>query len=399
MFAKRLTAMLGIVMLICLPLGSALAQSDPTAFCGDLAEADCAILIESQTAMQDVSSFGFDMNFDMAFSASEELADGMDSLALSLAGTGDVAMDTSAFEQFQTTDPAEMMDQMSALMENAPEMLVEVLRSAQADVSFQLTLPAELAAESGMPNPLPLNLLASEGVVYLDLGSIMPASEEDAAAGMPAWMGIDLAALYENTMSEMPDAEEMDMGEMEALMENDAFTALMNPDLYANAVVITRLDDAEVDGTPVAVFETIVDYNALAENPEFQQAMADYMNAVIEMQGVSEDEMPADLGGMMATIFEGISVSTTQYIGLEDYYTYRTMMAMDMSFDAASLAEFAPEGEDTSDMTGSFSMSFSGDVSMSNFNEAVEVTVPEDAQVIDPMMFMGAQMEGMEVEG
>ncbi len=45
--------------------GAALAQDTGTVFCGDLAEADCMLLQQSQTAMMSVPAASFDLFVDV----------------------------------------------------------------------------------------------------------------------------------------------------------------------------------------------------------------------------------------------------------------------------------------------------------------------------------------------
>jgi hypothetical protein len=380
--SRKFTVLLVLLAMVALPVSSALAQGDWPVFCGGLSEEDCAIVEQSQIAMAELSAAAFDMSMDFGFTSDDPE---LDSFQIGLAGTGAFSADPESMAMLQAYEPGNMADMMA----EAQTMLTELLQSVSGEAGIVLTLPEGVGAEAGLPDDaLTLNVVMVDGVAYLDLASLMPA-EAQAESGMPAWMGLDLVGMYEAifAMAEAEgDLEGLDM-DMEEIMNMDSFMALADPMLYENMVTMTRLDDVEVNGQQAAVFQVTFNYADLFTDEAYQAAFEDYMDAVMEMQGVPADEMPDNFMDMMGAVMGGMSMEMTQWIGLDDYYTYHTDMVMSFAMDFEALAEFEPEAADA-DMPGNLAFDMSMVLDMSSFNEPVEVTAPEGAQVINPMMFM-----------
>jgi len=377
MLRKAMPVFLLVILLFGLVPG-ALAQG-PDVYCGDLSEADCNLLVQSQQAMRELSSSAFDLSAGFSMTSSEEFEPGVNAIAMSLSGSGAVAADLSAFADLQGMDPEQVMGMMDTL----PQMLVDLLRGVTVDASFNLVLPSELMADAPLPGDLTLNVVGTDGVLYVDLTSLLPAETVE-QEGMPAWIGIDLAGMYETIFQEMPD---MSLEDMPGMMDVSGFAELMNPDLLNQFVQIERGADETVDGQAVAVFVTTLDYEAMFSSEAFQQMMDEYMQNLMEMEGMSDEDMPDNFGEIMSGMMRGMEVNVTEWIGLDDSLLHHMDMNMAYTLDPAAIAALAPDEADMGDIPD-FSMAVDFTLDLSDFNAPVEVTVPEGAQVINPMMMM-----------
>ena len=377
---KWMVVLLASLMIISLSVSTALAQGDGVVFCGDLPGEDCELLTQSQAAMRDLESAAFDLSLAFSF----ELPPDVDEFTATLAGSGAFALDPETLAQlasFQDMSPedfdAETFREMMATM---PQMLVSLLRNMAAKASFELILPDEVMAEREGIDELAWDMLMVDGVLYVNRSPLLFSGM---TGGESAWVGIDLAGMYEGVFAWM-DLDEMEemMGEMGGftdILESEFFTALYDPDYLAEFMSITRLEDAEVGGQTVAVFETTMD-------------MQDYMNRVMEMQmemlgEEAPEDFPALFNTLITTTMEGVTLRQVQWIGLEDRYIHHSEVHMMMDIDFEALAETLPEEADMDDAPERFSMTIDVAVDLSDFNEPVEVTAPEDAPVINPMMF------------
>ena len=373
MLRKVVFSTLMLMALLAVPLSGALAQGGPPVFCGDLSPEDCEILTQSQAAMTALESVAFDL--EMTFSASGEgldLPEGAESFTMLIGAEGALAFDPEMIAALQSfaEDPA-------SLMANLSEVYGDLLRSFSGNVTLNMALPPEMMADvmPGMES-LALELRMAEGVFYVNVGSLMPA---ESGSQMPSWIGVDVATLYQNMLAESMASA----GDMEELFSSDLFSSMYDPEFLGQFVTISRLGDEEMMGQTMAVFHTSLDYAALIASDAF----ADYLAAVIAMQGEAAQDMPENFDEIMAAIVGGLSVESTQWIGLDDYYVHHVEVDMAFSMDPALLAELAPE-EKAGDLPGPFTLTFDLTGDLSDFNEPVEVTIPENAQVIDPMMFM-----------
>ena len=359
-----------VVLLLALlvPLNGVLAQEGEV-FCGDLSAEDCTLLEESQAAMMTLESLGFNFDANMEMSASGGDM-GMEGIALNLAGEGALAMDIAALADLQAMQPDDMA--------NMGEMMSQLLNSVNAEMVLQLGLPEDMVGPK--MSELSLDMRMVDGVFYVEISKLMQAPEE-------TWMGLDMGALYGVMFSEMMG--EMDMGEM---MGSDIFSLSSDPEFINEFMTISRLDDAEVMGQTVAVFEMTLDYGALMSDEAFREAMTNYMNSIMAMQGMDEEMPPGfdmDLVmDMMMARFVDATLSYTQWLGLDDHYVHHGEMDMAFNMNMAAMMASVPEA-DTEGAPESFSISFDATYDLHAFNEPVEVTAPENAQIIDPMQFMG----------
>ncbi|NPV68839.1 MAG: hypothetical protein HPY64_17050 [Anaerolineae bacterium] len=377
---RRLVFVLVVIVGVSLPLSGIQAQGEgqPPVFCSTLSEADCAILEQAQAAMAGISAAAFEAGLDLVVSSSDPE---IGRVAVTVAGNGAMAADMTLMAAFPQPGAA-----MAEFMSQAPQKLVEFLRTVNGRVNLLITLPKELATEAGIPQEgLPIELVVVGGVVYVNTAALMPAGETEG----PAWIGLDVPSMYESMLSM---AEGGAPGEMAAVLESEAFQALVNFQNYVDFVRITRLADVEIGGQPAAAFQTVVDYAGLFSSETFQKAFLDYMASVMEMQGESLEEMPEGFMDVMAAIMAGMSLQSTQWVDLKDYHIRHTDMTFGFELNREAIQQLEPEAAE--DMPEDLSISLSMNIDLSDFNVPVEVTAPEGAQVFNPMLFMSSMAEG-----
>lgn len=381
MTGRRMFVLLA-VMLMVFPASGVFAQAGPTLYCGTLPEADCEFLMQSQEAMTKVHSAAFAFEFDMAFAGMEDVFE-VDPLELGVSADGQFMIDPELAAELMTANEPEAM---AAMMAKMPDALVEVLRSFAGDLSLNLDLPKVLLAEMGDFPVEQLDLVMVEGVFYVD---ISPFTESETEG--PAWLGIDVASLVETMYGEMmTDSDIAGMLDMQIEMNSEMVSQVMEMESLNKFVDITRGADAEVDGVPVAVFTTTIDYAGMFSDEAFLEWLSGFMAQMLEAQGESMEDLPENFGEVMGAMLSGLDLEIVEQIGLEDYFTRHLGVDMAFSLDPAAIAAMA--GEDMGDVPENFNMSMSMTVDLSNINGSVEIVAPEGAQVIDPMMFLGPEM-------
>ena len=307
---KKSLIVAGLLLLL-IALVPAQADSNmESVFCGDLPAQDCQILLDNAIVMDAVSAFSFSGAMTMS-------ADFDDPFELTASASGDIEFDGGALQR---------VNDMSADIAAADiaELGEVMLTTTKAEISFALS--GWLGEEA---LDMELSLLLKDGVVLLGAEALEAVTGEP-MTGLDAF-GLDLSGAVADLLDES-DAMPAHEKDGVAIMESGATT-------------ITRLADSEVNGAPVAVFETATDLNALFA----------LVNAAELMDGIA------------VNAFE-----SRHYIGLDDGYSYRT--ELDMSLTDASYGE------------GSISLDMV--VDLSNFNQPVAVEIPEDAFVIPLAMMM-----------
>ena len=339
---KTYALLFAIFLALAASLG-ALADSTEGVYCGDLPAADCQILQDSAEAMNELNALAFDANMTMSFDFGE---------TMDLAGRvyGAFEFDEESIEAIE-----DMSAQLS--MANLNALVDMVLTSAKANLSIEMS---GVAADEAID--LDLDLRLKDGVLLLG-AEALEAMTGESMEGMEGF-GIDLNGALEAVLAESDDLSSLDEGA--SIHDDSAMKAA-----EAAATSVKRLADSEVNGVAVAVFETEVDVNALLSMGVVEQAVA--------ASGGLES------GESMEALLDSINfraLSTREYIGLDDRYTYRIDMKMDMTMTLDDGAE-AIDGALVMDMR----------VDLSDFNQPVAVEIPEDIFVfpLTMMMQMGEQ--------
>jgi hypothetical protein len=378
---KRFLVMISLLMVLILMVSGPTFAQGMVNFCGDLPEADCTLLTESQTAAAGLHSAS--TQFDMALSVSNIPDAPFESLNITLNGDGTFAVDPALMEMMLS-----MQDDPSALFsspEAMQEWITSILNGVSGDLNLTLNIPADVAQmmsseDMTVPETLSIGLRLVDGIGYAnleDIAALMP--DEDIPAG---WVGVDLGEAMELAMQQggFGDMAQMDPSAFEG------YAAFQDPEFLAEFLTVERLEDTEVDGQAAAVFHYTFDYGALFQSEAFQNMIQAQMAAASEMSGQEMDEdaqaeMQAAMA-MMGPMFDDINLEVRQVIGLDDKYTHLTEVHMD--WDMSALMAMAAPDTDGPAPTFVFDMS----ITSSDFNAAPEITAPEDAMIIplDAMM-------------
>jgi hypothetical protein len=408
---RAIVLMMLMALLAALPARMTAAGSD-TVYCGDLAADDCALLVEAQAKMDALESIVFDATFgfdvvsgDMplmsaAFSASGALASGVE------------AIDAVKNEilDLRVRDVLALVEDPEALVAALLDYAERILTAPQMTLDFGVTV----VVEDETTGPYHVELRLVDGVVY-------GTSELLAAGGLPPeqWISLDLVAvthmvaealqdpeLMSGFMSGIPDGSGMgdmpsggDMGagsdemmaqmnamfaQIAAIQNNPAWEA-MDTDAYnARVLDIQRIEDNEIDGVPVAVFETTLDFGAMAETEEFQSVLADIF-ALYTF--IPEDERDALLEVSLAMMAD-MTWSMTEAVGLEDGYLYSVGFTGSQTVEPEVFAE-AMGAELSIDDIPTQTTTYEFRLTLTDHNQPVEVDAPDAGDVIPLMQLLG----------
>ena len=304
-------------------------------FCGDLSAADCQMLRDNAEVMDDVGSFA--MDFSMSLDADLE-----DEMTLASAGSVEV--------EFNAGVLTEINDLSANLAAADLGMLAELLlTSTKANIWLEASIAIGADSED-----LEMSLRLKDGVLLLGAEAMGALTGED-MPGM-AGFGLDLNGALADLLVDFGALPEHDKSGMEAA--------------DTGAASITRLPDSQVGGVAVAVYETAIDVDAL-----FAQVSAE--GIVAASSGLKDS-------AAVESMMDAVSVDELTmrvYIGLDDAYTYRMEMAMQVAI-----------ADDASAFGSGGAISMSADILFSDFNQPVDVEIPEDA-VIFPLAMMLAMNE------
>lgn len=335
MLKKRVIVLVVAILLAPLAIVQADTNDRPD-LCGSLPQSDCQILLDNEDSWKSLTSLGFMFWMNMDVEADE-------AMQLSMQGSGAFEIDAEANQTL-----IEMDENLSAVDVGA---LVELmLTSIEGEISFELSV-------SGGDEDLDaaMTLLMKDGVVIIDAAALEELTGES-MGGVEA-LGIDL----NGAVGEMYG----DIGVMDLSGINEADEA------EVASTTITRLPDEELRGVAVAVFETTIDletFFSLVSVEEFAAAAGD-LDDTEDMQ-------------LLIDAMETHDISMREYIGLDDHYTYLIDVSLDMTL-AGDVYELDSDGSIVMDMS----------MEVFDFNEPVEVEIPEDAFVfpLAMMMAMGSE--------
>lgn len=358
-----------VLVAMLLVSGSVLAQDvAPEVYCGDLAEEDCAVLVQSQAAMTELSAVAFDLQIDVSVTGVPDM-DGP--VVFALTSEGAYSGDPEVFAMMSHPDMAAMQDPVAALTK-----AVEALRAFDADLSFTLSLPSQLVAEDeDIPESITLELLLVDGLGYLNLEPLAPLFE-NGSSQVPSqgWLGLDIASLIEAVIEQNPDMfEDMEMFGVDASM----YGQFSDPTAFAQYATITRTDDGSGD---TATFDTTFDFAGLVQDPEFRALLEQQIEQQIETQGGDIDEEEFEAGFAASQMMLANSVLTaTSTIDLTT--GYQTSATFSMVIDTTELMAMAAEESDDVPEVPPV-VTFNLALNLSQFNDVAEITAPAGAVVI-----------------
>jgi hypothetical protein len=357
--------------------------------CGDLPEEDCALIEESMLARQDLSSYSMAMTADFSMSGIPDMP--ADPLAVNLQVDGSFVMDETAKAVAQQLQSM-MMGMMSGTTgntldtnENMQQMLLDLYGGINFDVSFQYTLPADLAAalsqDTEVPVPATLSLAVRmiDGMMYINVADLRALDPSLAAEITSDWIGMDYVGMLKMQM------EQGAIGE-------DPFTAGAAGGLgtaqimsqMTKFVTVERLENVDLGDQEGAAFAYTFDIIGFLTSDSFRTAMEDMLPALGEGMSAAEvTDAVAMLDFVAPMLFRDLQINTGTVIGLDDKLTHST--TFDLSWDLAAVLQLVAMSDPSlaqavGDAEPAISLSFTADYA--DFNDEMIFEAPEDAQMI-----------------
>jgi len=399
MYHRLICAILAALMPLLLA-APAFAQGDAPAvpvLCGDLSDEDCAILEGATAAAQNLTSYAAGMSMEIGVSGVPDLP--VDPMRLSLLITGRFAYDETAHQVMQRMNTLQGMsaEDMQALADELPDLMLDLYRGMNFDMTMTYTLPPELAAEMSadsevtFPETMSFAMRMIDGMMYVNIGELrdlIPDAEDTFTAD---WMGMDYIGLMEMQMEQgMGGAENPAMmgmmgglGAAEMMKEMEQF------------VTIERLDDVDLNGQEGAVFAYTPDVIGFLTSDTF----TDFVNQMVAQAAAQAGEdapsaaemrqATSMISFMAPMLFRDLEISAQTTIGLDDAMTHSSVF--NLTWDLTSLMQFAAMtdpalAETLGDAEPVITLDFTMD--LSDFNADMTFETPEDVQMIplDEMM-------------
>ena len=369
-----------VLALMLLSTTVALAQDAEEAeivYCGDLSEADCALLNASQAALWGLTSGESARVVSVYVGGFPQLASEEPTLAFS---------NRSMF----VTDAA-TIDQMLALQDvdleelaEDPDALVEVMLlplTIDSASTTTVALSPELAAflseaiGSDLPGEFTYQTRLIDGVVYINLADFTGLIPQ--ADSLGEWLGIDLMAFMPQVTEKSVAEGEVDFGDVadglltpgQAMMIQP-YVVMIEPgqeEVFSDFLEILPLRDAVIDGQVTAVYRMKMDVPGYVSSPAFTERFAG---------GASRQEGEGfDIAGTIMQIASSILASNAeamvlQGLGYEDAYLYAEDMQMGWALAGKSIDVQVQSGN-------------------ANMNSIEAIPVPSDAFVPPIRLIMG----------
>ncbi len=373
-------------LLVALPVFAQDDSSSSPVICGELPEADCALIEESDLAMRDLSSYSIAASADFSMSGIPDMP--ADPLAVNVQFDGSFAMDDAAkavAQQKRSLMLGGSVEDAEAMGRNMPDMLRDLFGGMDFDVTFHYTVPPELAdaisqdSDVPMPETFAIEMRLIDGTMYInvaDLRALDPSMAEEITSD---WIGIDYVGLLEMQMQQ--DSMEGDPAAASAAASLAMSQFMEEMKQY---VSVERLDDTDLGDQEGAVFAYTVDIIGFLTSDSFRTAVENTLTAAGEDMSASDVEEGITMLNFVAPmVFRDLEIGAQTEIGLDDKMLYS--QAFDFSWDLASVMKFAAMSdpsvaESLGDAQPAISFSFSGEYA--DFNDEMLFEVPEDVQMI-----------------
>jgi hypothetical protein len=370
---------------------TALAQE--ALFCGDLEEADCALLTTAAVNLQSVSSYQASAIYSVDLSGIPGLPDtsvavGVDG-AFSYGESAQAAM--SALAGLQTQE-----DLTNVLVES-PEAIVDLYNgwSFDMEISASLgeTLAGVLSADTGyaIPAELSVPLVLQEGVLYVDVTEIAPLL--DGMQDLTGWIGFEFgpvlaAAAEQGLLADFAAQADGGAGDAATAGALAGVALLSNPGAFEPFMSIERGEDIDLDGTDAATFVTTLDIASLISSPEFVELVKSLAASGALGEGAPSaadiDQALAMVGMMGPVLFQGLSAESVTAVGIEEP-SYVLAQSNSFNWDLAGLLQMAAmSGALPPEMgsTDAAAVDILAEVINSALNEPQEIEAPADALVV-----------------
>ena len=388
---SKLASLALVLILLLASFSTALAQE--ALFCGDLEEADCALLTTAAVNLQSVSSYQASAIYSVDLSGIPGLPDtsvavGVDG-AFSYGESAQAAM--SALAGLQTQE-----DLTNVLVES-PEAIVDLYNgwSFDMEISASLgeTLAGVLSADTGyaIPAELSVPLVLQVGVLYVDVTEIAPLL--DGMQDLTGWIGFEFgpvlaAAAEQGLLADFAAQADGGAGDAATAGALAGVALLSNPGAFEPFMSIERGEDIDLDGTDAATFVTTLDIASLISSPEFVELVKSLAASGALGEGAPSaadiDQALAMVGMMGPVLFQGLSAESVTAVGIEEP-SYVLAQSNSFNWDLAGLLQMAAmSGALPPEMgsTDAAAVDILAEVINSALNEPQEIEAPADALVV-----------------
>lgn len=388
-YLKRFSGLSLVVALVMtlMSVGVTSAQDDP---CFGLDEDNCELYYETVEDQPQPVSTAFDASFGADIAGTGDFE--VDPISFTLTANGAYVVDEDAFE--------EAVDEFAGLelLDVSTRDILNLLRGQLGSVSAELEIDYEFPPEAGIPPIGPFNLYIADGAGYVDF---TPFSVFDPS--LEGTFGLNFIDLIEvplegveaevlvEALEDLGDAlSELEAGDFEGADNPfEAFgegfnsgleNAMIDPEDLEGAFTLERLDDAEINGFDVIVFQTSIDFAELfAVDAVAEQA---YNQAVTT--GLPEDISLEDFQDALIEAFDGSELTIVEAYDSEDGFLIETSLSGELNIVAAPLATLTGE-EAEGDVTIIFESVFTRD----QINEIEDIELPSDAEEIPVEQLLG----------
>ena len=372
-----------LFVLLSVLVAPSLAQDSLTLepYCGDLSDADCAIITDLSGSP--IESADFNLTLDFAL---KDPQDQLLNASLALLVDGSFEIDFMAFEgisqeltQFTTIETAgELIDLLA--------VYGDVFRTSNADVNLQVFESMSQTNLLGRPQALfDMDLMLVDGIGYADMDDL---SEffPDAPSG---WHGtsVPAAMLYLGTMvaAFLPRDSSLselgvDTGSLQVQAYDEAETAEIIA-LIDEFGTLTRIADRDLGDEMGAVFLMTFDFSGV----EIPDSLLDEMEAQLRQQNPTMSAREINqIMDMMPIILNDLQISYTATVGLES----RVTRALDMQIYIEDLHEAMSVLDPTITQHPSLRIGFTLDYT--HINNIDPIVAPSDATTYPaPTLFFG----------
>jgi len=391
---SKLASLTLVLILLLASFSTALAQE--ALFCGDLEEADCALLTTAAVNLQSVSSYQASATYSVDLAGIPGLPD--TSVAVGVEGA--FSYGESAQAAMSVLAGLQTQEDLTNVMVESPEAIVDFYNGWSFDMEISASLGEALAgvlsADTGyaIPAELSVPLVLQEGVLYVDVTEIAPLL--DGMQDLTGWIGFEFGPVLAAAAEQGLLADAAAQVDAEALSSGDAATAgalagvalLSNPGAFEPFMSIERAEDIDLDGTEAAVFVTTLDIASLISSPEFVELVKSLAASGVLGEGAPSaadiDQALAMVGMMGPVLFQGLTAESVTAVGLEEP-SYVLAQSNSFNWDLAGLLQMAAmSGALPPEMagTGAASVDILAEVINSALNEAQEIEAPADALLV-----------------
>jgi hypothetical protein len=348
---------LAILLVAWLSLGnSVLAQGNST-FCGSLSSADCTLLNHSGQTMAKVEAVAFHVDVRMDLGGINTLFSAP--ISFRLVGDGTYRIN------------GEQIAKLNADAQKGktkfPELIEGVFRNLGFDANLIIELPEAVTStlstrRQHFPERLPLEIRMVDGFAYVNtdkLAALLPD-----VRGVNGWYGLDIAGYYREFFRREPNFNFTPL-------PGDATSGALQT-LEKDFMEVARLENGELAGQQLAVFQTTFDMGKLLRNPLFREALK---AGIRQGMGGSALGMESRLDAV-TQLFETVTLNWSESVGLQDNYLHHFDLHFGWQPDAS-----AARNLDMSELA-LWKLLFDVNLDLGRFNDVPEVTAPKGATII-----------------